>query len=198
MIQVVDRITEIIRSESRVIDLGCGDGSLLKVLKEKKQVNGLGLEINIDQIEECVKNDVPVLQMDIDKGLKIFNDKQFDVAILHYTMQEVRNPLLIYREMMRIANSCIVVFSNFAYWKVRLNLLRHGKMPVTERLPYLWYETPNIHLMSVEDLLSLCKNEGGQIIKTEYYGNDKIDQLLINGGYPNLGASTALIHMKSI
>jgi methionine biosynthesis protein MetW len=197
MPKILQHLIKIIPKDSRVLDLGCGDGLLLKELVEKKNIKPLGLEYNIDCIENCVKNNVPVLQMDIGTGLEIFEDKQFDVAVLHFTIQEVSNPLLLYREMMRISHNCIIVFSNFAHWKIRLNLLRFGKMPITDNLPYRWYETPNIHLMSYVDLLQLCKDQGGKVIHSKFFGESLIDKCLITSGFTNLGASSALVHMKS-
>ncbi len=197
MAKILQQLIDLIPNDSRVLDLGCGDGLLLKELVEKKNIKPLGLEYDINCIENCVKNNVPVLQMDIGTGLEIFADKQFDFAVLHFTIQEVSNPLLLYREMMRISHNCIIVFSNFAHWKVRFKLLRHGKMPITDNLPYRWYETPNIHLMSYVDLLQLCKDQGGTVIHSEFFGESIIDNSLIASGFTNLGASSVLVHMKS-
>jgi len=197
MIPIVqDKVIELTALKSRVLDLGCGDGSLLKRLKEEKQVTPLGLEFSIDQIQQCVLNRVPVLQMDIDKGLQAFEDDQFDLAILKFTLQEVRQPLLVFKEMLRVSHSCVVVFSNFAHWKIRWNLSLKGRMPITTELPYEWYNTPNIHLLSIRDIKLMCKQERVNILNQSFYGDHIMDKFFNAMGWHNLGSSTCLIHMS--
>jgi methionine biosynthesis protein MetW len=178
------------------LDLGCGSGALLKRMKDEKNVTPLGLEISINKVQECVINKVPVLQMNIDNGLKAFEDDQFDLAILKFTLQEVREPLLVFKEMLRVSHSCIIAFSNFAHWKVRYNITFHGKVPITEQLPHEWYNTPNIHFLSIQDIQNMCKKEGVKILNQNFYGDSAFDQLLINMGLNNLGASTCLMHIS--
>ena len=196
MKDVEEKLIEIIPEGSRVLDLGCGGGELLQKLNQRKNTRGLGLEIDIPCIQSCVDKRVPVLKMDIDKGLQAFRDNQFDIALLYFTIQEVRNPLLVFNEMLRVSGSCIIVFSNFAYWRVRTSLLFGGKMPVTNQFPHSWYNTPNIHLLSVKDIVEMCKKEGVRINHQAFYGNALIDPLLIGSGLFNAGAATALIHME--
>ena len=193
---IQQRIVDLTPNNSRVLDLGCGDGELLSRLNQEKQVTPLGLEISLDSIQNCVLNKVPVLQMDVDKGLQAFEDDQFDLAILKFTLQEVRQPLLVFKEMLRVSHSCIIVFSNFAHWKVRWHLSMNGRMPITKDLPYEWYNTPNINLLSISDIEKMCEREKVNILHKNFYGNQLLDRSLMTLGWNNLGASTCLIHMS--
>jgi len=133
--------------------------------------------------------------MDLDNGLANFRNNQFDLAILHYTIQEVKNPLLVFKEMLRVANECIIVFSNFAHWQIRMRLLLTGQMPVNEVFPYQWYNTPNIHLMSLKDLEELCQREGAIVKHRIFFGEGLIDRLINLLSLHNLGSSTVLMHL---
>ena len=189
------KIFSLIPEKSRVLDVGCGDGSLLKLLAKSKGVSPLGLEIDIARIKDCIENKVPVLQMDIDHGLKGFRDNQFDVAILKFTLSEVRQPLDVLHEILRVANSAIVVISNFAYWKVRWSLLTRGRMPITNDLPYEWHNTPNIHLLSMEDIEDICQREKVKVLHRECFAPHAIEKIFIRGGCANLAANSALYHI---
>lgn len=190
------RIFNLIPENSKVLDLGCGNGHLLSLLAKSKGVKPLGLEYDIDRITECVANKVPVLQLDLDRGLPSFRDNQFDFAILQFTLSEVQNPLVVFREMLRIANSAIIVISNFAHWKVRWSLLTDGKTPVTQDFPYEWYNTPNIHFISIEDITQTCEKEGVSILHKECFANHPLAQWGISLGLQNLLANSALFHLK--
>ncbi len=153
------RIIDLIRPHSRVLDLGCGNGKLLYKLMQEKEVQGHGIEINVGSIIECIEKGVPVIQMNLDEGLGDYPDHSFDYVILSHTLQVVKKPHLILREMLRVGRAGIVSVPNFGYWKVRLQLLLGGKMPVTKTLPFEWYDTPNIHLLTIRDFRDFCRKE---------------------------------------
>ncbi|MBN2711288.1 MAG: methionine biosynthesis protein MetW [Planctomycetes bacterium] len=138
---------------SSVLDLGCGDGELLARLSDMKRVKGQGLEMDSECVMKCVERGVPVLQIDIESGLKGFPDYCFDYVVLEETLQTLQNPEEVLKGMLRVSRCCIVSFPNFGYWRVRLDLAVRGRMPVTEWLPHRWFNTPNIHLLTLQDFL---------------------------------------------
>ncbi len=144
---------------SRVLDLGCGDGSLLAELIQRG-ADGLGMEITNDGVVACLQRGVPVLQADIDEGLGDLEDDSFDIVILSLTLQAVHHPALVLGEMARVAPRSIVSFPNFAHWRLRTQLAVSGRMPVSPLLPYAWHETPNIRLCSIKDFEALAHAEG--------------------------------------
>ena len=144
-----------IRPESTVLDLGCGDGSLLRYLAEKLKVRGYGIEISDDNVLACVRNGVNVIQSDLERGLAGFDAGSFDYVILSQTLQAMRHTEPIVQEMLRVGREGIVTFPNFGHWEARLQIL-HGQMPVSDSLPYQWYDTPNIHLCTVHDFEAFC------------------------------------------
>lgn len=141
---------------SRVLDLGCGDGSLLQFLREQRGVHGYGVEINPDNIVACVRNGVNVIQDDLETGLAEIEDRSFDFVILSQTLQAMRHTEDIVDEMLRVGNHAIVTFPNFGYWRNRLAVAR-GNMPVSKNLPYEWYDTPNVHLCTIDDFERFCE-----------------------------------------
>jgi methionine biosynthesis protein MetW len=147
---------------ARVLDLGCGDGSLLRHLWESRQVHGYGVEIEDAAVVACVENDVNVLQMDLESGLAAFGDRSFDVVILSETLQAIRHTENLMREMLRVGREAIVSFPNFGHWEARVQVL-FGRMPVSEELPYEWYDTPNVHLCTLSDFEDLCRKLGVRI-----------------------------------
>ena len=161
-------VCSLISNNSRVLDLGCGDGKLLKILKNEKNVKGLGVEINQDSVLEALQKGLNIVQGDLDKGLEEFQDKSFDFAILNQTLQSTKNPEFVIYEMLRVAKKCIVSFPNFAYWKVRFYLFFKGKMPKSKVLPYEWYNTPNVHLLTISDFFEFCKKRNISIEKSVY------------------------------
>ena len=144
-----------IAPRSRVLDLGCGDGTLLAHLAREKQVRAYGIEIDHVSVVSCVANGVNVLQRDLEGGLAEFDDQSFDYVILSQTLQAMRHTEQTVREMLRVGREAIVTFPNFGYWRHRLDILR-GHMPVSDSLPYQWYNTPNIHLCTLKDFEGLC------------------------------------------
>ena len=141
---------------SKVLDLGCGDGSLLNYLKEKKDIKGFGIEKNKDNWLLSLKNNIDVIQMDLEAGLAGFETNSFDLVILSRTIQSMNHIEEIIYEMMRVGKEVIITFPNFGYWKNRFQIMK-GNMPVSDELPYKWFETPNIHLCTIQDFDNLCR-----------------------------------------
>ncbi len=140
----------------RVLDLGCGDGTLLDYLKQARSAHGYGIEIDDQKVAECVRNGVNVLQMNLESGLSAFQDGSFDYVILSQTLQAVRHTENIMREMLRVGREAFVSFPNFGHWSARLQVLL-GRMPVSAALPYEWFDTPNVHLCTIRDFDELCE-----------------------------------------
>ncbi|PTU74313.1 methionine biosynthesis protein MetW [Pseudomonas mangrovi] len=155
----LDIIQEWIPAGSRVLDLGCGDGELLAWLRDNKQVSGYGLEIDPDNIARCIERGINVIEQDLDKGLGNFASDSFDVVLMTQALQAVDRPDEVLREMLRIGRQCIITFPNFGHWRCRWHLIRHGRMPVSEFLPYTWYNTPNIHFCTFKDFEALCREQ---------------------------------------
>jgi methionine biosynthesis protein MetW len=147
---------------ARVLDLGCGDGALLRYLWDARQAPGYGVEIEDDRVTACVANDVNVLQVDLESGLSLFADGSFDCVILSQTLQAMRHTEGILREMLRVGREAIVSFPNFGHWSARLQIAL-GRMPVSDTLPYAWYETPNVHHCTITDFEDLCRRIGIRI-----------------------------------
>lgn len=166
-------VTDIIPDGARILDLGCGDGTLFSKLIREKNIKGVGVEINKDEVIKALDKGVSVIQGDIDEGLKQFPDNSFDYAILNQTLQSTEKPDFVMDEMLRVAKKAVVSFPNFAYWKVRFYLFFKGKMPKSKALPYEWYNTPNIHLMTVNDFFEFCKKRNIKILKSIYLTKNK-------------------------
>ncbi len=146
-----------------VLDLGCGDGSLLRFLQDTRQASGYGVEISDANIVECVRNGVNVIQSDLESGLSGFETDSFDFVILSQTLQATRHTEALVREILRVGREGVVSFPNFGYWKNRLNVLR-GNMPVSEDLPFQWYDTPNVHLCTLDDFETFCAQHRVRIL----------------------------------
>ena len=184
------KLSKIINSwvpeNSTVIDFGCGDGSLLKELFENKQVLGYGVEINDTKIEKCIEKGVPVIKLDIDKGLNDFMSSNFDLSIMARSIQCLKNPDLALNRMLELSKRCVVTLPNLGYWRCRINLAS-GKMPITPELPSSWYETENIHLCTIKDFENLCLKENISI-KDKVFINRNGDQGGLSKINPNLFA----------
>lgn len=171
---------------SRLLDLGCGDGELLAALVADKRCSGYGVEIDTDSVIAAMARGVNVIQADIERGLQDFGDKSFDVVVLSQTIQSMQDTEAILRCMMRVADQAVVTFPNFGYWHNRLQIMFGGRMPVSERMPYHWYNTPNIHLCTLKDFELLCgKNKIRVHERAVMQGNKKV------GFLPNLMGSLA-------
>ncbi len=189
-------VLSMVRDGSRVIDIGCGDGTLLDVLRARKGVKGDGVEIDVDRYEEAIADGHDVIWEDIDEGLTVVPDGQYDTAIVSDTLQEVRNPRGLLNEALRIANEAIVSFPNFAAYRIRLTLALTGRLPVSKQLPFQWYDTPNIHLITLKDFRSLCDKEGIEIMQVKAESRHPVGRILMALGLKNLGASRIVARIR--
>ncbi|OZI31701.1 methionine biosynthesis protein MetW [Bordetella genomosp. 10] len=171
------RIASWIEPGSRVLDLGCGDGELLAHLRDERQVNGAGVEIDDHSVIACVRRGVNVIQQNLEEGLALFDAGQFDTVVLSQTLQSMRHTEHILREMARVARYGVVSFPNFGYWPHGWAILR-GRMPVTGQMPYAWYNTPNIHLCTLRDFESLARQLGLRILERATFNHDREVRLL--------------------
>ncbi|MFT6295271.1 MAG: methionine biosynthesis protein MetW [Glaciecola sp.] len=183
-----------ITPKSRVLDLGCGDGSLLNYLKLKKNVNGIGLEIDADNIESCIKKGVNVIEQNIDEGLTNFQSNSFDTVLLTQTLQASSKPDLLVDEMLRIGEYGVITFPNFGNWKTRLSLASNGRMPVSKFMPHNWYDTPNIHFCTVKDFDALCREKNvtvltRTVVDSQHQGNWAMK------AWPNFLGEIAIYHI---
>lgn len=183
-------IADIIPPDCRILDLGCGDGSLLALLRKEKNVYGSGIEISQEKILDCVSAGVPVVQGNLNNGLKEFPDKSFDYVVLSQTLQAVKRPDQLLEEMMRVGKKTIVSIINIGYYSSRLQIMFLGKMPVTEDLPHYWYNTPNIHLGTIRDFRNLCKEKNLNVVSEIPIGG--IHEKLLAKLMPNLFAPTCV------
>ncbi|MFC3608295.1 methionine biosynthesis protein MetW [Stutzerimonas tarimensis] len=154
----LDIIQDWIPAGSRVLDLGCGNGELLAWLHDHKEVKGYGLEIDSDNIARCIERGVNVIEQDLDKGLGNFASDSFDVVVMSQALQAVHFPDQLLREMLRVGRECVITFPNFGHWRCRSHLTVKGRMPVSDFLPYTWYNTPNIHFCTFRDFENLCRS----------------------------------------
>ncbi len=149
-------IQQWVSPNSQILDLGCGEGTLLRYLRDQKNVHGYGLEINQDRITACIVNGVNVIEQDLNKGLINYKDNSFDTVIMAQAIQAVQRPDQLLDEMLRVGQDAIITFPNFGHWRTRLYLAGKGEMPMSKTLPHSWFDTPNIHLCTVKDFEKLC------------------------------------------
>ena len=179
-----------IPDHSKVVDFGCGDGALLRMLAESKSVIGYGVENDPNKINACIINGVPVIQQDIDAGIQNYRDMGFDVAIMASSIQCLRKPRKVMKNILKVANECVITLPNFGNWELRAGLLK-GKMPSSTQLPAKWYETKNIHLCTISDFEELCAEEAFNIKKRVYLNSRGHSSWLVNT-FPNLFAAEAV------
>ncbi len=184
-------ISEWIEPGSRVLDLGCGDGTLLKYLQEKNQVQGYGLELEVGNVAACLQKGVNAIQTDLNLGLAEFSDQQFDYVLMTQALQVMKRPDLLLAEMLRLGRRSIVTFPNFGHWSIRLQLLLGGRMPRTRNLPAQWYDTKNIHLCTLKDFENLCAERQLRILRRSVTDARHRDSLAART-CPNLSARLGL------
>lgn len=166
-------ILTLVERKSRVLDMGCGDGELLYLLNKNLETRSQGIEIDHEQIMQCVERGINVLLGDLDSGLTDFKDNSFDYVILNNALQELRYPDDVIKDALRVGKNLIVGFPNFAYYKARLQFFLSGRTPVTPSLPFAWYESPNLHLLTIDDFKAYCAERGFRILSERYVRNQK-------------------------
>ena len=159
-------ISDLIEDNKKVLDVGCADGTLMKFLKENKNVNVRGLEISKEKVQECIAKGLTVIEGNAEKDLKQFPDKSFDYVVLSQTLQAFLSPEIVLDELLRVGKKAIVTIPNFGNWQVRLHLLFKGTMPITKSLPEQWHSTPNLHMCTIKDFVNFIKFKEIKMIKT--------------------------------
>ena len=184
-----DLLCQMVEPGSRVLDLGCGHGELLRRLMDARNVTGCGVEIDTQAIVRCVAAGIDVIQDDLDQGIAEFADQSYDVVILNMTLQVTHRSDLVLREVLRVGRKGIVTIPNFGYWRLRGRLMFSGRMPVSRTLPFPWYQTPNIRVVTIKDFRRLCEKLGGRIEQELYLHNGEPCRTF---GWPNFFAPEAL------
>lgn len=180
-------ILEWVKPDASVLDLGCGNGELLALLVREKSVKAQGIEIDEQAIYQCVAKGLSVFHEDIDNGLSGYGDKAFDYVILNQSLQQVKKPDIVLDEVLRVGREAVVGFPNFAYYQGRLQIFFKGKTPVTSALPYKWYDTPNLHFLSIADFSEYCRQKNITIEKKIFLSTNKIVRI-----FPNLLAEIGI------
>ena len=180
-------ISKIIKNNKKVLDVGCGDGTLMEYLKKHQQNDVRGLEPEKNFAQKCISKGLPVIEGDAEKDLLQFPEKSFDYVILSQTLQAFVDPEKVLEQLLRIGKQTIVTIPNFGYWKVRLHLLFKGTMPVTKNLPNEWHNTPNLHMCTIKDFVNFCNKRNIKIDKSMCLTDEKISEITSkNMGYKNI------------
>ena len=184
-------IADLIPAKSSVIDVGCNDGTLLEFLKEEKNIDGRGMEIDQQKVQLCLSKGISVIEGDADLDLYDYPDNLFDYSILTYTLQATKSPKNVLSELVRISSKAIISFPNFGHWKIASSLLLKRKMPISEKLSYSWHETPNLHFCTINDFIDLCDEAGIRIEKQANLETNKLNKFngknLLNSYFNEVG-----------
>ena len=183
------------KSNSKVLDLGCGNAELLKLLKIDKNINVYGIEYDVKNIKKPLQNNINVLHMDLDDGLGDFESNSFNYVVLAQSLQVIKNPKLLIDDMLRVGDEIIVSFPNMGHWLARLQLFLQGTMPITKNLPYKWHNTPNIHLCTIKDFMIFC-NKNNYEISEKYIADNKQKISFLTRLMPNLFGEIATFRIK--
>ena len=186
-------ISDWVKKDSRILDLGCGDGTLLKLLNKERNVSGYGVDTSIEKIKKSLENNINVINANINNRLDYFSDNSFDYVILAQSLQVVNSPVALIKEMLRIGNEVIISFPNMGYWKSRFYLFLKGRMPITSELPYSWHSTPNIHLCTIKDFKQMCQTNNFTIVD-EVISSSKDSSVSL--GLSNLLGKSAIFKVK--
>ena len=188
-------ISSWVKPNSKVLDLGCGNGELLKLLRLDKNINGYGIEYDVKNIKKSLQNNINVLHMDLDDGLGDFESNSFNYVVLAQSLQVIKNPKLLIDDMLRVGDEIIVSFPNMGHWLARLQLFLQGTMPITKNLPYKWHNTPNIHLCTIKDFMIFC-NKNNYEISEKYIADNKQKISFLTRLMPNLFGEIATFRIK--
>ena len=191
-------ISDLIEKNTRVLDVGCGDGILMEYLKYNKEIDIRGIEISKDNVQKCLSKGLTVIEGDAEKDLLQFPDSSFDFVILSQTLQAFLNPEIVIKELLRVGKKAIVTIPNFGFWKVRLHLLIKGTMPITKNLPDEWHNTPNLHMCTIKDFYNFCENRRIKLDKSSALHNEKISSInKLNLNIKNLSAELGIFLIES-
>ena len=166
-------ISELIENNTRVLDVGCGDGTLIKYLKDYKNIDTRGLEISKNKVQSCISKGLTIIEGNAEKDLYQFPNLSFDYVILSQTLQAFYNPEKVINDLLRVGNKAIVTIPNFGFWKIRLHLLLKGTMPITKNLPDEWYNTPNLHMCSIKDFFNFCSKKNIELFRSIALNGEK-------------------------
>ena len=190
-------IADLIENNTRVLDVGCGDGTLIKYLKDEKNIDTRGLEISKNNVQNCISKGLSVIEGDAEKDLHQFPNLSFDCVVLSQTLQAFYNPEKVIDDLLRVANKAIVTIPNFGYWKVRLHLLIKGTMPITKTLPNEWYNTPNLHMCTIKDFFNFCSKKNIELYKSIALKSEKTSTInKVNINIKNLYSELGIFLIK--
>jgi methionine biosynthesis protein MetW len=186
-------ISNLIDKNTRVLDVGCGDGTLMEYLKDSRKIDIRGIEISKNNVQKCLSKGLTVIEGDAEKDLLQFPDSSFDFVILSQTLQAFLTPEIVIKELLRVGKKAVVTIPNFGFWKVRLHLLLKGTMPITKNLPDEWYNTPNLHMCTLKDFYNFCENRNIKLDQSIALKNEKISTInKLNLNIKNLSAELGI------
>jgi len=186
-------ISNLINKNTRVLDVGCGDGTLMEYLKDSRKIDIRGIEISKNNVQKCLSKGLTVIEGDAEKDLLQFPDSSFDFVILSQTLQAFLTPEIVIKELLRVGKKAVVTIPNFGFWKVRLHLLFKGTMPITKNLPDEWYNTPNLHMCTLKDFYNFCENRNIKLDQSIALKNEKISTVnKLNLNIKNLSAELGI------